>query len=154
MDAIQTTAILELVIYKDRNISDELMKDFNGGITNVILRDEGGRILECTCMDSSVSSLILMDTSNEEEIELMKELNDTKFIYQKAQDIDIQYDSLIQLDDSQDNIYCVVELKNIIYLYNGLLRKSINDDSITSLKSLKEYLNTNYPTHKILERIS
>ncbi|MET4561024.1 hypothetical protein ABIA69_002169 [Lysinibacillus parviboronicapiens] len=151
MDEIQTTAILELVIYKDSNISNELMKDFNGSITNVILRDEGGNMLECACMDSSVSSLILMDSLHEEEIELMNELTDTKFIYQNAQDI--QYDSLIQLDDSQDNIYCVVELKNIIYLYNGFLRKTINDDSITSLKSLKDYLNIHYPAHKILERI-
>ncbi|MGE7092072.1 hypothetical protein ACQKII_11590 [Lysinibacillus sp. NPDC048646] len=153
MDDIQTTAILELVIYKDSNISNELMKDFNGSITNVILRDEGGNMLECACMDSSISSLILMDSLHEEEIELMQEHNDTKYIYQKVQNLDIQYDSLIQLDDSEDNIYCVVELKNKIYLYNGFLRKSINDDSITSLKSLKKYLNTYYPAHKILERI-
>lgn len=105
-------------------------------------------------MDSSVSSLILMDTWNEDELELIKDVDDTKFIYQQSQSIDIQYDSLVQLDDNQENLFCVVELKNIIYLYNGFLRKSIIDDSITCLNSLKEYLNSYYPGHIILEKIN
>ncbi|POZ57238.1 hypothetical protein LYSIN_02022 [Lysinibacillus sphaericus] len=154
MNELQTTAILELVLFNESNISHELLKDFNGGITNVILSDEGGNILECKCMDSSVSSLILMDTWNEDELELIKGVDDTKFIYQQSQNIDIQYDSLVQLDDNQENLFCVVELKNIIYLYNGFLRKSIFDDSITCLESLKEYLNNHYPKHKVLEKIS
>ncbi|MFJ7648606.1 hypothetical protein ACIQ1H_13670 [Lysinibacillus sp. NPDC097279] len=154
MNEIQTTAILELVLFNESNISDELLRDFNGGITNVILSDEGGNILECKCMDSSLSSLILMDTCNEDELELIKGDNDTKFIYQQSQSFNIQYDSLVQLDDNPENIFCVVELKNLIYLYNGFLRKSIIDNSITCLKSLKEYLNSYYPNHKILEKIS
>lgn len=153
MNELQTTAILELVLFNESNISDELLKDFNGGITNVILSDEGGNILECKCMDSSVSSLILMNTWNEDELELIKDVDDTKFIYTQSQSKDIQYGSLIQLDENQENIFCVVELKNIIFLYNGFLRKSIIDDSIKCLKSLKKYLNYYYPDHKILEKI-
>ena len=153
MNELQTTAILELVLFNESNISGELLKDFNGGITNVILSDEGGNILECKCMDSSVSSLILMDTWNEDELELIKDVDDTKFIYTQSQSKDIQYRSLIQLDENQENIFCVVELKNIIFLYNGFLRKSIIDDSIKCLKSLKKYLNYYYPDHKILEKL-
>lgn len=41
MNDLQTTAILELVLFNESNISNELLKDFNGGITNVILSDEG-----------------------------------------------------------------------------------------------------------------
>ena len=68
----ETTAILELVIYKDRDISEELMSDFYGSISNVILNDEGGNALTCQCMDSSLSSLILMDKWNDDEVELIK----------------------------------------------------------------------------------
>jgi len=87
-------------------------------------------------------------------VELIKGMGDTKFIYKKSQEIDIHYDSLVQLDDHKDNIYCVVEFQNIVYLYNGYQRKSIIENNITCLKSLKDYLNHNYPKHKILERMN
>jgi len=150
----ETTAILELVIYKDRDISEELMSDFYGSISNVILNDEGGNALTCECMDSSLSSLILMDKWNDDEVELIKGIGDTKFIYKKSQELDVHYDSLVQLDGNNENIYSVVEFQNIIYLYNGYQRKSIIDNNITSLKSLKHYLNHYYPEHKVLERIN
>lgn len=154
MNDKETTAILELVIYKDRDISLELMNDFYGSISNVILSDEGGNALACECMDSSLSSLILMDKWDDDEVELIKGMGDTKFIYKKSQELDIYYDSLVQLDDNKENIYCVVEFQNIIYLYNGFQRKSIIDNTITSLKSLKDYLNIYYPRHKILEKLN
>ncbi|KPN95288.1 hypothetical protein [Lysinibacillus sp. ZYM-1] len=154
MNDKETTAILELVIYKDSDISLELMNNFYGSISNVILNDEGGNALTCECMDSSLSSLILMDKWNDDEVELIKGIGDTKFIYKKSQEIDIHYDSLVQLDDHKDNIYCVVEFQNIVYLYNGYQRKSIIENNITCLKSLKDYLNRNYPKHKILERMN
>ncbi|MGE7916537.1 hypothetical protein [Lysinibacillus sphaericus] len=150
----ETTAILELVIYKDRDISEELMGDFYGSISNVILNDEGGNALTCECMDSSLSSLILMDKWNDDEVELIKGIGDTKFIYKKSQELDIHFDSLVQIDGNQENIYCVAEFQNVIYLYNGFQRKSIIDNNITCLKSLKDYLNNYYPKHKILERIN
>lgn len=154
MDFKETTAVIELVIYKDRNVTDELIGDFNGGVTSVTLMGENGDVLECKCMDSSVSSLILMNKLNEEEIELIKGINDTKFIYRLTDNADIQYDSLIQLDRNQENTYCVIELENVIYLYNNRLKKSINDESIRCLKSLKDYLGNHYPHYKIFERIS
>lgn len=150
----ETTAILELVIYKDCDISEELMSNFYGSISNVILNDEGGNVLTCECMDSSLSSLILMNKWNDDEVELIKGVGDTKFIYKKSQELDVHYDSLVQLDENNENIYSVVEFQNTIYLYNGFLRKSIIDNNITCLKSLKHYLNNHYPEHKILERIN
>ncbi|WP_315054713.1 hypothetical protein [Lysinibacillus capsici] len=154
MNDKQTTAILELVIYKDSDISLELMNNFYGSISNVVLNDEGGNVLVCECMDSSLSSLILMDKWSDDEIELIKGIGETKFIYKKSQEIGIHYDSLVQLDDHQDNIYCVVEFQGIIYLYNGHQRKSIINNNITCLKSLKDYLNVNYPNHRVLERMN
>lgn len=41
MNDKETTAVLELVIYKDSDISLELMNNFYGSISNVILNDEG-----------------------------------------------------------------------------------------------------------------
>ncbi|WP_155590582.1 hypothetical protein [Lysinibacillus cavernae] len=154
MNDKETTAVLELVIYKDSDISLELMNNFYGSISNVILNDEGGNALICECMDSSLSSLILMDKWNDDEVELIKAMGDTKFIYKKSQAIDIHYDSLVQLDDNKDNIFSVVEFQNIVYLYSGYQRKSIIDNNITCLNSLKHYLNSNYPEHKILERMN
>ena len=119
MNDKETTAVLELVIYKDSDISLELMNNFYGSISNVILNDEGGNALICECMDSSLSSLILMDKWNDNEVELIKAMGDTKFIYKKSQAINIHYDSLVQLDDNKDNIFSVVEFQNIVYLYNG-----------------------------------
>jgi len=153
MNVRETTAVIELVLYNDRDISEELMRDFYGGITNVILNDEGGHALECQCMDSSVTSLILMDKQTEEEDQLIKEIGDKKFIYKKSPNWEIHFDSLVQLDADQENIYYVVEFQNIIYLYNGIRRKSIIDKTITSLRSLKEYLDKHYPAYKILERL-
>ncbi|WP_341302251.1 hypothetical protein MHB44_07755 [Lysinibacillus sp. FSL H8-0500] len=153
MNDKETTAILELVIYKDSDVSEALMNNFYGSISNVILKDEGGNMLACECMDSSFSSLVVMDKWNEDEVELIKGVGDTKFIYKKAQDMDIYFDSLVQLDESKENIYCVVEFQKIIYLYNGLQRKSIIDTRITCLKSLKNYLMLYYPKHKVLERM-
>lgn len=154
MDNKETTAIVELVIYKDSDISFELMNNFYGSISNVVLNDEGGNALMCECMDSSLSSLILMDKFNDDEVELIKEIGDTKFIYKKSQEMEIHYDSLVQLDDNKDNIFCVAEFQSTIYLYNGFQRKSIINNQITSLESLKDYLKINYPNHKILERMN
>lgn len=153
MNVRETTAVIELVLYNDRDISDELMRDFYGGITNVILNDEGGHALECQCMDSSVTSLILMDKQTEEEDQLIKEIGDKKNLFIKITNWEIHFDSLVQLDADQENIYYVVEFQNIIYLYNGIQRKSIIDKTITSLRSLKEYLDKHYPAYKILERL-
>lgn len=154
MNNKETTAIVELVIYKDSDISFELMNNFYGSISNVVLNDEGGNALMCECMDSSLSSLILMDKFNDDEVELIKEIGDTKFIYKKSQEMEIHYDSLVQLDDNKDNIFCVAEFQSTIYLYNGFQRKSIINNQITSLESLKAYLKINYPNHKILERMN
>ncbi|HBT72126.1 MAG TPA: hypothetical protein DEB37_07595 [Lysinibacillus sp.] len=154
MNNKETTAIVELVIYKDSDISFELMNNFYGSISNVVLNDEGGNALMCECMDSSLSSLILMDKFNDDEVELIKEIGDTKFIYKKSQEMEIHYDSLVQLDDNKDNIFCVAEFQSTIYLYNGFQRKSIINNQITSLESLKDYLKINYPNHKILERMN
>ncbi|WP_338653358.1 hypothetical protein [Lysinibacillus sp. Y5S-8] len=154
MDNKETTAIVELVIYKDSDISFELMNNFYGSISNVVLNDEGGNALMCECMDSSLSSLILMDKFNDDEVELIKEIGDTKFIYKKSQEMEIHYDSLVQLDDNKDNIFCVAEFQSTIYLYNGFQRKSIINNQITSLESLKDYLKIHYPNHKILERMN